>query len=65
MRAPAAILAMLMMGLAAMAPATAADGADASLKAQVQKHRLTVTEMPTPQKDKEAQIFRRDHREKD
>jgi hypothetical protein len=29
------------------------------------KHRLTVTEMPTPQKDTEAQIFRRDHREKD
>ncbi|MEP7243115.1 MAG: nuclear transport factor 2 family protein [Gammaproteobacteria bacterium] len=29
------------------------------------KHRLTVTEMPTPQKDTEARIFRRDHREKD
>jgi hypothetical protein len=29
------------------------------------KHRLTVTELPTPQKDKEARIFRRDHREKD
>jgi ketosteroid isomerase-like protein len=27
------------------------------------KRRLTVTEMPTPTKDTEAQIFRRDHRE--
>jgi len=29
------------------------------------KHRLTVTEMPTPEKDGEAQIFRKDHRDKD
>jgi hypothetical protein len=29
------------------------------------KHRLTVTELPTEQKDSEARIFRRDHREKD
>ncbi len=27
------------------------------------KHRLTVTEMPTPEKDAEAQIFRKDHRD--
>jgi hypothetical protein len=27
------------------------------------KHRLTVTEMPTPEKDSEAQIFRKDHRD--
>jgi hypothetical protein len=29
------------------------------------RHRLTVTELPTPEKDAEAQIFRRDHREQD
>jgi hypothetical protein len=28
------------------------------------KHRLTVTELPTRQKDSEAQIFRRDHRDR-
>lgn len=28
------------------------------------KHRLTVTELPTPEKDSEARIFRRDHRDK-
>lgn len=27
------------------------------------KHRLTVTELPTPDQDDEAQIFRRDHRD--
>ena len=29
------------------------------------KYRLTVTELPTPDKDAEAQIFRKDHRDKD
>ena len=29
------------------------------------KYRLTVTELPTPEKDAEAQIFRKDHRDKD
>lgn len=29
------------------------------------KHRLTVTETPTPEKDKQAQIFRKDHRDKE
>lgn len=28
------------------------------------KHRLTVTELPTPENDDEAQIFRKDHRER-
>lgn len=28
------------------------------------KHRLTVTELPTPAKDSEARIFRKDHRDK-
>ena len=29
------------------------------------KYRLTVTEMPPPEKDAEAQIYRKDHRDKD
>lgn len=29
------------------------------------RHRLTITELPTAQKDTEAQIFRKDHRERD
>lgn len=29
------------------------------------KYRLTVTELPTPEKDSESQIFRKDHREED
>lgn len=29
------------------------------------RHRLTVTELPTPERDTEAEIFRRDHREID
>jgi hypothetical protein len=29
------------------------------------QHRLTVTELPTPENDAEARIFRRDHREED
>lgn len=29
------------------------------------KHRLTVTELPTPEKDGEAQVFRKDHRAED
>lgn len=29
------------------------------------KHRLTVTELPTPEKDSESTIFRRDHRDDD
>jgi ketosteroid isomerase-like protein len=29
------------------------------------KHRLTVTELPTPENDAESQIFRKDHRDED
>jgi hypothetical protein len=29
------------------------------------KYRLTVTELPTPEKDSESQIFRKDHRDED